>query len=179
MFTKYVLPVFVFLRKKLTVGKVILLASGLTSSSFVGVWMFATMPLGMPVALGLIVSIVAAIVLDAIITYTAFSKNQGKWNWLTSVASLTGGIAVTIALFGGYHWFFLHIIFIVMGFLFSRFVASEHTGTELVSFDTPETKEILISKLISAGLDNESIYGIVKGNRAKTLDMIKRMREDT
>jgi len=165
------------IKRKMTFGKALLLASGFTSSTFVGLWMATSMPVTMPLWLGILVAIVAAAVLDGIIVYTAFSQNQGFWNWATVTVALVGSVAVTYALFVGVHWPILHIIFTLLAFVFSRFMASENTGTGLVALSTPESRDQLISQLILAKLDNESIFTIVKGNRAKAIARIKEIRD--
>ncbi|NNJ11234.1 hypothetical protein EKD04_012895 [Chloroflexales bacterium ZM16-3] len=159
-------------------GKALLLCAGFTSSSFVGFWMITTMPATIPFWFGSIMSVFSAVVLDGIITYTAFSKNQGAWNWLTVVTALVGSVFATLALFGGFHWFWLHVIFTFMTFLFSRFLASEHTGTSLIKLDTPEDKDKLITKLIAKGMNNSDVFDIVGGDRTKTWKRINELRAE-
>jgi len=173
----YLQSIWAMFVKKMTFGKALLLASGFTSSTFVGFWMATTMPAAMPFWLGVTVAIVAAAVLDGIVVYTAFSPDQGYWNWLTVAVALVGSVAVTLALFMNFYAPQLHVIFAILGFVFSRFMASENSGTGLVALSTPESRDQLISQLILANLDNEAIFTIVKGNRAKSLARIKEIRD--
>jgi hypothetical protein len=161
------------LKKNVTPGKVLLLAAGFTSSCFIGFWMYETMPLNMPIVLRWIIAVTSAIVVDGVITYTAFSQRQDMWNWVTGASALMGGVLVTLALFYDLHWSWLHVIFIVMGFLFSRFIASERADTVMVQTDTPEA---LITRLIASGLNNTQIYTIVGGNRNKMITLINTLR---
>ncbi|EFO79596.1 hypothetical protein OSCT_2722 [Oscillochloris trichoides DG-6] len=100
------------------------------------------------------------------------------WNWLTVGTALAGGILVTVDLFGSYHWHALHVVFILMGFLFSRLIASEHTGTNLIAFDTQEQKDKLISKLLGMGMNNTQIFDVVGGDRTRTWARINELRSE-
>lgn len=161
------------IKKNITPAKALLLAAGFTSSCFVGFWMFVTMPAGMPFILQAAIALMSAIVFDGIISYTAFSKNQGVWNWLTSVTALFAGVLVTLALFYDHNWSWLHITFVVMVFLFSRFIASERHDTVMIQTDTTEA---LITRLVSSGLNNTQIYNIIGGNRNKVITMTNTIR---
>ena len=112
-------------KKTFNPGKILLLAAGLTSSCFIGFWMYATMPEGFPSTLRWVVAIVSAIVFDGIVTYTAFSRLQDKWNFFTRMTAVFGGVLVTLALFYGFHWAWLHAIFIVLGAMFAHFISLE------------------------------------------------------